>query len=99
MIPNGGNGMPAESPLLTPVEAAYWLRIVEPDAGPSELRNAERAVLRLVREHGLTPITVGRAYRFDHDELKRWTEASKRAHVARSLTGSDCDPASQGNEP
>ena len=64
----------AESPLLTTLEAAVWLRLVEPGDTPTERESGVRAVQRLVQQGRLRPVRPGKAYEFAVDELLRFVQ-------------------------
>ena len=61
-----------QSPLLTSLEAAVWLRLVEPDSTPGERESGTRCVLRLVQQSRLRPVRAGKSYEFSIAELERF---------------------------
>lgn len=75
------------SPLLTNPEAAVYLRICEPDAGPDDVAKAVRSLHKLVRDGKLRPVKPGQTYTFARVELDRYVrdetekfEAQENAH-------------------
>ena len=61
-----------ESPLLTTLETAVWLRLVEPEATPAEREAGIRCVHRLVQQGRINPVRPGKLYQFSIDELQRF---------------------------
>ena len=63
------------SPLLTSIETAHWLRLVNGEATPEDAESAVRSVHRLVQQKRLRPLKPGREYVFSVDELKRFVSS------------------------
>ncbi len=76
------NGQHSTSPLLTSLETARYLRLVDDDPTPDEAEKAIKKVHRLVQEGRLRPVRPGRQYVFANYEIdgyiKREIEAWPR---------------------
>ncbi len=79
MTTTNGNGQLPTSPLLTSIEAARYLRLVDQDATPDEAEKAIKTVHRLVQQGRLRPPRPGRQYCFAHYEVDRFIRAEIEA--------------------
>ena len=69
--------VPGPVTVLTALDVAVLLRLTE-DYERKE--DAAEGVLRLVREHGLRPISgCGRSYKFSEAEVSRWVATATEA--------------------
>ena len=71
-----------ESPLLTALETAVWLRLIEPEATPAERESGIRCVHRLVQQKRLRPVRPGKSYNFAVAELHRLVADETKAGPA-----------------
>ena len=87
--PNGQPVTPT-SPVLTALEVAIYVRLVEPEATEGDRQSAIRSVHRLVQDGKLRPIQPGRQYAFWRDEVDRYireeTEAFELKRKGKALT-------------
>ena len=71
--------------VLTSLEAAEWLRYIEPDAQPTDVNKGVRRLHRLVQKGYLAPVGV-KPYTFLLEELQRYARAATEAHTCRPST-------------
>jgi len=78
---NSTNGH--QSPVMTALEVAVYLRLCEPDATPDEKQSAVRKVHRLVQTGQLRPLQPGREYVFWRDEVDAYISRATKSFKPR----------------
>ena len=74
-----------QSPVLTSLEAAQWLRYIEPDAQDADINKGVRRLHRLVQAGLLAPVGI-KPYTFMLRELERYIQAATDANTCRTST-------------